>query len=254
MTTDMTTDSKAMDMQRRAILVINPNASTATTAMMVKIAAEDPSCDFEVLGATASRGPQMIVNAQELAAAGLEVERSWIAERDAHAAAGKAWAGVIVSAFGVPGLERVRTLASVPVVGICEASMLEAAQGGRRFGIATVTPELVEAIDGRAEHLGLAHLYTGIRLTEGDPRELAADPQALEEALAQTVKRCIEDDGAQAVIIGGGPLGQAALALAPRFDVPVIAPIAAAVRRLAALLDGPDTGGATDPKATLAAT
>jgi len=88
---------------------------------------------------------------------------------------------------------------------------------------------------GRA--LGLLGLYAGTRLTQGDPRELAAEPQALEDALARAVQRCIDEDGAQAVIIGGGPLGQAALALAPRFGVPVIAPISAAMRQLCARLE-----------------
>ena len=110
--------------------------------------------------------------------------------------------------------------------------MLEAAHGSRRFGVATVTPELVAAIDGRAAQLGLGAYYTGIRLTEGDPRALAADPKALEEALAGAVLQCIEEDGAQSVIIGGGPLGEAAMGLTGRFGVPVIAPIPAAVRYL----------------------
>jgi Asp/Glu/hydantoin racemase len=149
-----------------------------------------------------------------------------------RSAAGGRWNGVIVSAFGDPGIELLRREASVPVVGIAEASMLAASEGRRRFGIATVTPELVSPIEGRAAALGLRALYTGIRLTQGDPRALAADPQALEEALAKAVQCCIDEDGAQAVIIGGGPLGQAALALAPRFDVPVIAPISAAMRLL----------------------
>jgi Asp/Glu/hydantoin racemase len=74
-------------------------------------------------------------------------------------------------------------------------------------------------------------MYTGIRLTDGDPRALAAEPDKLTAALGVAVQRCI-DDGAQAVIIGGGPLGQAALALTGRFSVPVIAPIPAAVRLL----------------------
>ncbi|MEJ8853106.1 aspartate/glutamate racemase family protein [Variovorax robiniae] len=213
----------------RDILLINPNSSEATTTMMVRIArAELPAEGFRVTGVTASRGPSMIVNEAELGAAGLEVERTW---RDG----GTAWDGVIISAFGDPGIERVRRTSRVPVVGICEASMLEAAFNGRRFGVATVTPDLVAAIDGRALKLGLEAHYTGVRLTEGDPRALAADPKALDEALAAAVRQCIDEDGAEAVIIGGGPLGQAAINLAGRFGhVPLIAPIPAAVRRLRA--------------------
>ncbi|MFL9924789.1 aspartate/glutamate racemase family protein [Herbaspirillum lusitanum] len=216
-------------MSLQKILLINPNSSVATTDMMVQIAAEELPPGFSVNGVSAQRGPGMIVNQGELDAAAPEVERNW---QQAEAGAGMQWSGVIISAFGDPGIERVRAASKVPVAGICEASMLEAAEHGRRFGIATVTPELVEAINGRADELGLLDRYTGIRLTSGDPRQLAADPHALEEALADAVRLCIEEDGAQAVIIGGGPLGQAAIALARRFSVPVIAPIPAAVRFL----------------------
>ncbi|NUU03303.1 aspartate/glutamate racemase family protein [Herbaspirillum robiniae] len=209
----------------RQLLLINPNSSKATTEMMVDIAAAELPPGFALSGVSARSGPSMIVNSVELEAAAPEVERNW---RES----GRQCAGVIISAFGDPGIERVRAAAKVPVAGICEASMLEAALGGRRFGVATVTPELTDAIRHKAEQLGLDRLYTGIRLTPGDPRALAADPQALEEALALAVQACIERDGAQAVVIGGGPLGQAAIALAPRFSVPVIAPIPAAVRDL----------------------
>lgn len=205
------------------ILLINPNTSAATTRMMVSIAKQSLPPGGLVEGVTAAQGAPMIVDEEELRLGALEVERCWQRLRDA------AWSGVIVSAFGDPGLQTLRAATPLPVAGLCEASMLEAAEGGRRFGIATVTPRLAAAIGRRAHDLGLEARYTGIRLTEGDPRALAAQPQALSEALAVAVRRCI-DDGAEAVIIGGGPLGQAAIELAPRFAVPVIAPIPAAVR------------------------
>ena len=211
----------------RDILLINPNTSTSTTEMMVRIASDGLPAGFRVRGATVDAGPSMIVDERELDAAAAEVERTW-------RAVGGDCAGVIVGAFGDPGLAQVRAASRVPAVGLCEAAMREASQGGRRFGIATVTPSLVVPIDARADALGLRAVYTGIRLTEGDPRALAAAPQALEEALARAVRRCIDEDGAQAVIIGGGPLGQAAIGLAERFEVPVIAPISSAVRWLLA--------------------
>lgn len=212
------------------ILLINPNASAATTDMMVGIASAEAPAGCRVTGRTATQGPPMIVNERELDAAAAEVLKVW------RAAAGERWDGVIVSAFGDPGVELVRRDAGVPVVGIAEASMLAAGEGGRRFGIATITPDLAAPIEARAAALGLRAQFSGIRLTQGDPRTLAADARALEEALAQAVQRCIADDGAEAVIIGGGPLGQAALALTPRFKVPVIAPIGAAMRLLCSKL------------------
>jgi Asp/Glu/hydantoin racemase len=130
-----------------------------------------------------------------------------------------------------------RAKLDIPVVGICEASMLEASAGGRRFGIATVTPGLVESFAAKAAALGIGQLLTGTRLTDGDPERLAADPEELEEELARAVEKCFSDDGAEAVIIGGGPLGQAAIGLGRRFSAPVIAPIPAAVKMLIERLD-----------------
>lgn len=208
---------------KHPILLINPNTSDATTQMMARIARQALPAGWPLEAVTAAKGPPMIVDETELRAAAGEVEHCW------RRVGGAAWSGVIVSAFGDPGLPALRAATPLPVAGLCEASMLEAAAGGRRFGIATVTPQLADAIAAHAQALGLASLYTGIRLTDGEPRALAADAQALTEALAAAVARCI-DDGAEAVIIGGGPLGEAAHTLAPRFAVPVIAPIPAAVR------------------------
>jgi Asp/Glu/hydantoin racemase len=211
------------------ILVINPNSSQATTDMMVRIAQSAASDGVKIIGATATRSPQMIVQPAALTASAAEV-----VEIGMRLAGGVA--GIIVSAFGDPGLRELRARVGVPVVGIAESSMLEAASGDRRFGVATTTPELVAAIDARAAELGLASLYAGVRLTSGDPLELTRHPDEMTEALGKAVLACIELDGAKAVIIGGGPLGNAATALAPRFAVPVIAPIPAAVRRVQSLV------------------
>jgi allantoin racemase len=213
----------------REILLLNPNTSTDTTAMMVAIAQSCAPRGYTVSGETAARGVPMILDAQRLHAAAEEV----VVSLQRHQGE---FAGVVVSAFGDPGIDKVRALTDKPVVGICEASILEAAEGGRRFGIATVTPDLVVPIGESVSAQGVGSLYTGIRLTSEEPLALAADPAQLEASLAEAVRACIERDGAQAVVIGGGPLGQAAIGLARRFDVPIIAPIPAAMRKLARLL------------------
>jgi Asp/Glu/hydantoin racemase len=218
------------------ILLINPNTSVATTVMMVAIARACVPQGIAVRGATATRGPAMIATREELDAAADAVVETAVSEAEIAVTEGGELSGIIVGAFGDPGLEALRSGLYIPAVGICEAAMLEAAAGGRRFGIATVTPELVEPITARARDLGLAPLLTGIRLTPGDPLALTADPARLQQCLADAVAQCFDADHAEAVIIGGGPLGQAAIALAPLFDRPIIAPIPAAVRRLVAMM------------------
>ncbi|SMG49778.1 aspartate/glutamate racemase family protein [Paraburkholderia susongensis] len=212
------------------ILLINPNTSTDTTAMMVAIAQAEAPRGFTIRGASAQRGEPMIVTASQLEAAAEGV----LENGRRHGATAQ---GIVISAFGDPGIGALREIVDVPVVGICEASILEAAHGGRRFGIATVTPDLVEPIDAKVHALGVGAQYTGTRLTSGDPLALAANPERLLEALAGAVAECIDADRAEAVVIGGGPLGQAAKDLARQFSVPVIAPIPAAMRLLLARLE-----------------
>ena len=207
------------------ILLINPNSSQATTEMMVQIAQSAASEALEIVGATAPHSPPMIVDAEALAASAPQVVELGLSFRNDVS-------GIIISAFGDPGIDDLRRQVRLPVVGIAEAAMLAASENGRRFGVATTTPKLAASIDARAAGLGLARLYTGTRLTPEDPNKLVADPARLIEALRQAVSACIEIDKAEAVIIGGGPLGNAAIALTPMFSIPVIAPIPAAVHRM----------------------
>jgi allantoin racemase len=216
-------------MADRRILLINPNSLEATTAMMVAIARSAATDGFDIVGATATRAPSMIVSADALDAAAPEVEEIARAHQDSYD-------GIIVAAFGDPGLAGIEASLKLPAVGIGESSMLEAAESGRRFGVATTTPLLGAKIDVLPEALGLGSSYTGTRFAEGDPEELMRDPARLRAALAGAVEACIAQDGAEAVIIGGGPLGEAARELQPMFTVPVIAPIPSAVRRIIHLI------------------
>ena len=207
----------------RTLLLINPNTSLKSTVLMLHSArAAMPPC-HAVLTATATRGAPMITNEAELAAAEEEV-----------LAMGKARAtlvsAIVIGAFGNPGLQALRQRVAVPVVGIGEAAMLEAAAGGRRFGIVTTTPALQGAIERGAHQLGLGRQLADIRFTSGDPLALADDPCLQEERLAEAVQACIELGGAEAVIIGGGPLARAADLLSLRFALPIISPVAAGMR------------------------
>ncbi len=207
------------------ILLINPNTSRTTTAMMVAMAQATAGTKARIRGETAAQGPPIITTPQALADSEAGVIE--IAVRQAGTCA-----GIIVAAFGDPGAAALQRRLAIPVVGICEAAMREAATHGGRFAVATTTPALVTRIAESAAHLGLEHRFAGTWLTDGDPADLAGDPQRLEAALAGAVEASIRDGGATAVIIGGGPLSRAATALAARFDMPIVAPVAAAVRHL----------------------
>ena len=208
------------------LLLINPNTSAATLAMMLDVARGLLPGSVEIAGVCAAFGPPMIVDAAALAAAATEVAGfGRLAGIDA----------VIVAAFGDPGVAALQAANAVPVIGIGAAAMQEAAATGRRFGIVTTTPGLAGAIEAQVTGLGLAGRFTGLRLTEGGVA-LPADPAALIQALERAMRDCIDRDGAQAVIVGGGPLAQAAAALRHRFPAEIVEPVPAAIRQALALL------------------
>jgi allantoin racemase len=203
------------------IALINPNANADTTARMTAIACEaaGPGAAFE--GFTAKAGPLIVTDEAALeAAALLVIERGVELE-----AAG--FQGVLIAGFGDPGLERLRRRLGIPVTGIAEAGMKEAARGGRRFSIVTTTPDLKAAIVKRAVGLGHGNSLVSVRITGGDAATVMSDPVLLERALLRCSEAAISEDGAEAILIGGGPLATAARAIAPMLAVPLVEPVAA---------------------------
>jgi Asp/Glu/hydantoin racemase len=202
------------------IQIINPNTSVATTTLMLEIARSCVPGQVALSGLTVTTGAQLIVDPDALAAAAdavLALEPMLSGD------------GVIVAAYGDPGADELRRRLRVPVVGIGEASLRAAAAKGR-FSIVTTTPRLEASIRARVAHLGLAGQLASIRISSGDPALLTADAGALETALEALVVQCRGIDGAEAVVIGGGPLSRAARAIAERSPVAIIEPLPAAVR------------------------
>jgi Asp/Glu/hydantoin racemase len=202
------------------LILVNPNTTAATTQAMVAIAAETAGPGVVVTGMTAAFGAPLITDPQALH----EGARAVVALAPELAGAD----GVIVAGFGDPGLEGLRAALPCPVTGIAEAGMAEAAAGGRRFAVVTTTPDLVDEIARTAAGHGHGS-FMGTWLTPGDPVALTADPVALPLALEDACHRAIAA-GAEAIVIGGGPLAVAARAIADRVPVPLIEPVPAAVR------------------------
>jgi allantoin racemase len=213
----------------KRLVLVNPNTNVAATSLMVAIARQHLRAGFALEGVTATSGAALITDADQLRVAA-----------NAVVAIGPTLAGrsdgVIVSAFGDPGVETLRRHLLVPVAGIGESALREAAAGGRRYSIVTTTPALVGSISAHAARLGLDRHLVSIRTTEGALEMLMADPALLAAALERAAIAAIDEDGAEAIIVGGGPLAAAAKMLRERLAIGVIEPIPAAVRWMHAQL------------------
>ncbi len=226
--------------QRPTVLLVNPNRDRVTTALMTALAEEAlrPS-GVGVRGLTAAAGPSMIVDEAALAAAAEHVVNAVMGDLRGD---GGAPVAVVVGAVGDPGRSALASRLAVPVVGIGQASVLAASANGRRFGMATSTPALVGSLERLAVEHGAADRLTGVRLTTGGPLELAADPARQLEELTLAVRQCVEIDGAETVIIAGGPLGDAARRIAALGIAAIVEPVPSACALVLRRLD--DRAGA----------
>jgi Asp/Glu/hydantoin racemase len=206
------------------LILVNPNTSVPTTGAMVGIAREEAARRAVIDGLTAASGASLITGEAALEAAGHAVASL------SPAILAEGSDGVIVSAFGDPGLDALRAVLPMPVTGIAEAGMAEAGQGGRRFCVVTTTPDLKTAIERTARRYGHAENFAGVWLTPDDPAALMSYPARLVEALHDACRHAIREADVEAIVIGGGPLAVAARALKDRVGVPLIEPVPSAVR------------------------
>ncbi|MCJ1706021.1 aspartate/glutamate racemase family protein [Rathayibacter sp. VKM Ac-2926] len=210
---------------QRTVVVVNPNTSVATTRLLVAVARDAVRGeDVRIVGETVAQGPSIITTPSALSAAAAHVMTA--ARRAVLLHAPDA---IVVAAFGDPGAAEAAEATGLPVVGIGAAAVRAASAGGRRFAIATTTGRLEPVLRALVADAGGLDAYAGCFLT-ASPAEELEDPDRLHGELHAAVRRA-QAAGAEAVIIGGGPLSAAAERLAAEFAgmLPIVEPIRAAV-------------------------
>jgi allantoin racemase len=205
------------------LLLINPNTTESITELVAARAREFASPAVEIRAATGRFGARYIASRAAAAIAGH-------AALDALAEHGGGCDAVLLACFGDPGLLALKELSPVPVVGMAEAACHAACMAGQRFSIVTGGerwgPMLTECVAG----FGLAPRLASIRTVAPSGAAIAADPDRAIGALADACRACAEEDGAEAVILGGAGLAGLAARIGPIVPVPVICSVEAGVR------------------------
>jgi Asp/Glu/hydantoin racemase len=88
------------------------------------------------------------------------------------------------------------------------------------------------------ERNGMASRLASVRMLEGPVRDVAAARVELESPLVELCHRAVEEDGADVVILAGGPLAGLANQVAGRIKVPVVDGVSSAVRLVEGLAAG----------------
>lgn len=190
------------------LLIINPNTTSAVTQKVVA-AAREAVPGVDVVGSTGRFGAAYISSRASFAVAGH-------AALDCLAEDGPGADAVLLACFGDPGLDALREVCPVPVIGLVEAACTEASAGGRRYAIVTGgerwAPMLREMIRMRGLDDGLVAIHT-VAPTGG---QIAEDPDGALDLLASSCNHCVQQHGAECVILGGAGLLGLAARIRPR--------------------------------------
>ena len=209
------------------VLLVNPNTNQATTSLMAGIATEilGPR-GIEVVALTAAAGPRMFLDPDALAESEQHVRDAVFGYLEGPDAPNVK--AVVVAAIGDPGRRALDEALEIPVIGIGQASIRSACGAGRRFGMATSTPLLAGSLTALVEEHGCGQWFTGVRLTGSAPLVLAADPEQQFLELAAAVRESSRNDGAESVIIAGGPLSETARRLSRTGMARIVEPVPSA--------------------------
>lgn len=136
------------------------------------------------------------------------------------------WDALILGCYGDPGLDAMRELLSIPVVGPGEATGLVAASLGRRFSILTITRSAVAPIERQMRNVGVSEKLASIRAVDIPVLQLHHDRHRTVSAVLAQGRKAIEDDRADTLILGCMSMGflEIAEAVAPELGVPVLNP------------------------------
>jgi allantoin racemase len=211
------------------ILIVNPNTTDAVTSLMLDAGRASASPGVQLRAVTAPRGLPYITSRAEAQIGGaIALEMLAEAQGDCDAA--------ILAAFGDPGLLGARELFEFPVIGISEAAMLTACMLGGRFLIVTFASLLCGWFRDCVAMHRLEDRCAGVVALDRGFGSLEDVRETNWEALMALANAAVADCDADVAILAGAPLAGLASRARNFIQVPVIDPIAAAVRQAEALV------------------
>lgn len=204
------------------ILVINPNISEDVTKLIAAESKRAARPDTELIFDTAKFGVEYIETRMESVIAGYATA-CIAAER-----AGE-YDGVVVAAFGDPGLTGIKELLDCPVVGMTEAALASACLLGQRFSIIAISWRITAWYRETVERSHLSTRLASIRSLTSPLRSISSVQEDHSERLIELANQAVEQDGADVIILAGAPLAGLARSLEGKLSVPVVDGVSSAV-------------------------
>lgn len=221
------------------LLVINPNITESVTRLVGEEARRAASPGTELTLKTAPFGVAYIETELE-ALIGAYAALLILAEHRDHDA-------VIIAAFGDPGLRGLREAIDRPVVGLTEAALHAASPLAQRFSIIAISPRIAAWYRETVAGYGFGARLASVRALDRPIRDIGGVQDEHAAHLKALCTAAVQDDGAEALILAGAPLAGLARRIEGELPVPLVDPIAAAVKQAQSAPAGPRSSSFTPP-------
>ena len=203
------------------ILVVNPNTTASMTAKIAAAARAVARPDTEIIATNSQDGPASIQGFLDVAKCvpGLLDEVSRHTDVDA----------IVLACFDDTGLDAVRTLVSVPVLGIGEAAYHAASMIANKFSVITTLSRSVPGLENNLLRYGLAQKCVRVRATDIPVLKLEEGDPATLFKIRSEIREAIDLDKAEAIVLGCAGMADLMARLSDEFGLPVIDGVAAGV-------------------------
>lgn len=212
------------------ILVINPNISESVTDLIAKEANRAASPSTVLTFATAQVGMEYIETRLEALIGGY-ASACIAAERHGT------YDGIVIAAFGDPGLLGIKELCTVPVVGMTEAALASASLLGQRFSIIAISSRIKAWYLETVERSHLTSRLASIRSLQNPLRDIGSVQEDYSDRLIELAKFAVNEDGADSIILAGAPLAGLARKVKTELPVPVVDGVSSAVKHCESLIE-----------------
>lgn len=211
------------------LLVVNPNTTTSMTAKIGAAARTVARPDTEIIATNSKDGPPSIQGYLDVATCvpGLLDEVSRHTDIDA----------IVVACFDDTGVDALRCIVDVPVIGIGEAAYHAASIIAAKFSVVTTMSRSVPGLEANLLRYGLARKCARVRATDIPVLKLEEnDPETIDQ-IRDAIRLAISEDNAEAIVLGCAGMTDLMEQLSREFAIPVVDGVACGVTMAEALVN-----------------
>ena len=204
------------------ILIINPNTSLEMSKTIDSTAKSHASSGTEITTVNPPEGPDFIANAYDVALQTPRIVELVEKNRTNY--------DYFIIACGYdPGLDACRMITR-NVIGIGEAAIMTACTVAKRFSFLNTTVASAAAVPDKLRSLGIDTNRLASARAVGTSDEIVKKRHEMFDVYCQAGRKCIEEDGAGALVFSCAGMSDLKEQLEQHLKVPVIAGVISAIR------------------------